>query len=596
MTTAIRITLFGGIIPRLANRGLPDNAAQYAMNAKLTSGELRSWNGLKELATLPISGSRTTYHYRYNGLERYLAFPVVTNVVKAALVNETLGRLYWTNVNGAFINTAARIEAGNPAFKLGSPPPNGTFTVVAAGGTSETVETRVYLATLVTDYGEESAPGGTVTVSGKIDGTWTVNGLDALTFDPTYTNVKKLRLYRTISSATGVDYRQVNEWDIGSRPASYVDNVTAVDVADNTPLQSLGWGLPPAGLSGLIAVAGGFNAGFVGRTVRLSVPYQPHAWPEDYAFAVEDNIVGLATFGNTVVVLTEGRAALLIGPSPEAMSLMKMDGVQPCLSAESIVVTVAGVMYASMDGLVLVDGNTNSGQIVSRSWVTKDEWMTRFNPSQQMAAVYQDRYFAFYSTQLGLCVGFDDPVTGYTELQLEGVTSVDTDALTGQALVSIGNKVYEWDGDVTTRLNFVWRSKPFLQPKPTNFAVIQLRGTFIGSDVAPPVIPPVPATGHMINTRKINGPAPSGFYGGSIGGPPLWMVLGAPPAPETGPTVLVKLFADGVQRWTGLIGNEDVVRLPSGYKAVRHEVEVSGSSALYSLTLCDTAKGLENLP
>lgn len=597
MTVAIRVTLFGGIIPRVANRGLPDNAAQYAMNAKLTSGELRSWNGLRALGTLPISNSKTTFHYRHNGLDRYLAFPVVTHVVKAPLINETLGRLYWTNVNGAFVNTTTRIEANQPPFKLGVPAPTGTFTVVAAGGNSDTVETRVYLATVITDYGEESAPGQPVTVSGKADGTWTVNGLNTLTFDAVnYPNVKKLRLYRTLDSDTGVDYRQVNEWDIGSRPASYVDNVTNVDVADNTALQSLGWNRPVDGLQGLIAVAGGFLAGFKGRTVYLSVPYYPHAWPEDTVFAVEDNIIGLATFGNTIVVLTEGRGALLIGPDPAAMSLLKMDGVQPCLSEKSIVVTVAGVMYASNDGLVLVDGTANTGQIVSRSWVTKDEWLARFDPKNQQSAVYQDRYLSFYSSQLGLCVGFDDPITGYTELQLDGVNSVDTDTLTGQTLITVGNTVYEWDGDPTTRFNYTWRSKPFLQVKPTNFAALQVRGTFIGAGVDPPDIPPVPATGHPYNTRPINGGMGGSTYGAPMNGPALWMAQGVAPTPEGGPTVTVKLFADGVQRWAGNIGNEKPVRLPSGYKGVRTEFEISGSSDIYSVTFVDTMKGLENLP
>jgi hypothetical protein len=597
VTVAIRISLFGGIIPRLADRGLPDNAAQYAMNAKLASGELRAWNKLKPLSTLPISNAKTVYHYRHLGDDQYLAFAEPTNVVKAPLVNETLGRMYWTNSLGPQVNTGTRIAASNPAFALGVPPPAGSFTVAAAGGTSDTVETRVYVATLVTSFGEEGPPGSAVTVSGRENGTFTVNGLNSLSYNSVkYANVTHLRLYRTLSSATGVDYRQVIEWPIGSVPASYNDTVTNVDVADNTPLQSLGWGLPPDDLQGLISVAGGFLAGFTDRTVRFSVPYYPHAWPEDTIYAVEDKIVALQTYGNTVVVLTEGRGALLVGPSPDAMTLMKMDGVQPCLSARSAVVTVAGVMYASTDGLVLIDGSSNTGQIVSRGWVTKDEWLSQFNPSTQMAAVYQDRYLAFYSDQLGFTVGFDDAVTGYTELQLDGVSSVDLDVLTGQTLVTIGDTVYEWDGDNTQQMTYVWRSKPFLQVKPCNFAALQLRGTFIGAGTPPPDIPPIPATGRPFNTRGLNAAQMPELYGGAMNGPALWQAMGIAPDPGTGPAVLVKLFCDGVQRWAKLVVNEDPLRLPSGFKGVRWEVEVTGSVPIYSVTLADTLKGLEQLP
>lgn len=596
----IRITLFGGIIPRLADRGLPDNAAQFSMNSKLYSGELRAWSKLRKLADLTISNPKTVYHYRNAAAaERYLAFNKLTYVVKAALVNETLGRLYWSNTDGVFVNTTARIDAAQPAFKLGVPPPTGTFTVVPTGGTAQNAMTRVYTVTVSTSFGEESAPGAVVTASGNSDGTWTINGLNSLVVDTAnYPNIISMALYRTVSSESGTDYRSVGSWAIGSRPASFVDTTTEVDAADNFAMQSLGWGLPPAGLTGLTAVAGGFNVGFKGRTVYASVPYQPHAWPADYQWAVEDEIVGLGTFGNTVVICTQGRAALLVGPSPDAMSLAKLEGVQPCLSARSIVSTVSGVMYASTDGLVLVDGGSNRGEIISKPWVTKTEWMSQFSPAAQMASVYQDRYFAFYTTQLGFTVGFDDPVTGFTELQMDGVSSIDLDMLTGQTMVSIGSAVYEWDGDATGTLDYQWRSKPFVVPKPLNFGAIQLRGTFINGTTPPPLPPAQGMGGYSLNTQRIGmGKAPSRLYAGSVNGPPAWMAKGTNPlTSQPGVSAQVKVYGDGVLRWFGSIGSEKAMRLPSGYKATHWEVEVQGSSDIYSIVLAETLKQLEQVP
>lgn len=601
---AFRITLFGGIIPRLADRGLPDNAAQFAMNAKLFSGELRAWNRLRELGTLSISNAQTVFHYMHLGLDKYLAFPTYTNVVKAPLINETLGRLYWTpEAGGAMVNTTTRIAASDPPFKLGVPPPTGTFTVVPAGGTAATSETRVYLATTVTSFGEESGPSATVTVTGNADGTWTVNGLNGLTIDTiNYPNITHLRLYRTLSSASGVDYRMITEWTIGTIPASYNDTTTSVQLASKPVLLSLGWDLPPAGLRGLIAAANGFLVGFTGRTVRCSVPYYPHAWPVDFQFAVEDDIVGLGTFGNTIVVCTEGRTYLLIGPTPDALALMKMEGVQPCLGPRSIVSTSGGVMYATTDGLVVVDGSSNRGAIISRQWVTKDEWMSRFAPTQHMAAIYQDRYLAFYSSQLGLTIGFDDPVTGFTELQQEGVQSVDLDTLTGQTMITIGNKVYEWDGDTTNVLAYTWQSKPFLVPKPLNYGAIQLRADFTGSSAAIPIPPAQGIGGYSMNARgPINGFAgdlvpEAQRFGFSLNGPPAWLALGLSPAPPApGPEIAVKVYGDGVLRWFGAINSETPRRLPSGYKAVKWEVEVQGSSALFSFALAETFKDLEQV-
>ncbi|MGU7895828.1 hypothetical protein ACV2YQ_25700, partial [Escherichia coli] len=127
------------------------------MNAKLFSGELRAWNNLRALATLPISNAKTVYHYTYNGTDQYLAFSEYTNVVKAPLINETLGRIYWTGSSGARVNTAARISLSQPDYRLGVPSPTGTITVTPSGGTTATAETRVYLCTVVTAWGEESA-------------------------------------------------------------------------------------------------------------------------------------------------------------------------------------------------------------------------------------------------------------------------------------------------------------------------------------------------------------------------------------------------------------------------------------------------------
>ncbi|MCJ7409525.1 hypothetical protein LPQ06_28440, partial [Klebsiella pneumoniae] len=215
--------------------------------------------------------------------------------------------------------------------------------------------------------------------------------------------------------------------------------------------------------------------------------------------------------------------------------------------ARSIVSTSSGVMYASTDGLVLIDGGSNRGQIVSRGWVTKDEWLTMFSPKTQMSSVYQDRYLAFYSSQLGFTIGFDDPVTGFTELQYDNVSSVDLDPLTGQTLITIGNTVYEWDGDPTGALMYQWKSKPFLQTKPVNFGALQIRGNFISNSSQIPVPPAQGATGFALNTQGINaGKTYNTPYGGSLNGPPAWMALGDPPSSAaSGPEVAVKIYGDG---------------------------------------------------
>lgn len=593
---AIQITRFGGIIPRLGARLLPDTNAQAAVNAKLFSGELRAWNRQRFLAQLPFAGAQSVYRYEDEGATRVLAFDDDTDVVRAPLLNDSFRRLYWANRRGVFYNTMERIRDGEPEDKLGVPQPVVPgFAVSATGGSSATAVTRIYAVVLVSRYGEEGPVIAlTASAAGPVDATWEVNGLDTLIYDSSYTAVAKLRLYRTVTSASTVAYRPVAEWDVGVLPSSYTDTKADTAIVTQPALESFEWGPPPEGLVGLITIAGGWLAGFRGREVWMTPPYRPHAWPESYKIAVEDDVVALGTFANSIVVATTGEPVLLTGTTPETVAMEKGKAVLPCLSKRGLVSLTDSVMYPSTNGLISV--GQGGIAIASEAYVTKDEWQQRFNPSNIRAAAHQNRYLAFYTDQIGFVLGFDDPTTGFTELQLPRVTAVTTDRLTGQTLVVVDDKLYEWDGDFGDRLQYVWRSKPFLVPKPTNFAALQLRGEFVvaetsGAELLPPGLP---LGGHAINAYTLNGPTVGGIAA-AVGYP-----INGPGVPGAGAIadsiVLTRVYGDGVLRWQGQITSEAPRRLPSGYKAVLWEIELIGKTPLLSATIAETAKGLENVP
>ena len=302
-----------------------------------------------------------------------------------------------------------------------------------------------------------------------------------------------------------------------------------------------------------------------------------------------------------MVVCTQGAGHLLFGQTPDVMAMQRMEGVQPCLSAQSIVSTAGAVMFATTDGLAAVDGSSNRAQIISKAWVTRDEWLARFNPAGQKASVYQDRYLCFYSNQLGFTIGFDDPISGFTELQLEGVNSVDLDPLTGNTLVSIGDEVFVWDGDPDNTLQYTWKSKPFMQPKPLNYGVMQIRADFSGANTPLPIVAAQGIGGFTINSLMLNGGKPPVAtpysIGGSLNGPADFIAAGVSPgSPVAGPEVSVKLYVDDFLYWFGTFYSEAPVRLPSGRKGVKFEVEVQGNSPIWSIVLADTAKDLEAMP
>lgn len=585
--TVLRVSGFGGIIPRLGKRLLPDSNAQYALNSQLFSGELRSWQAPKLLQSfVGFSNLQDVYHYRHRGstTDFYIPFDRRTDVVKAPIVNDAFGRLYWTNGVAMYTTTMSDVEASIAPVVTGVPPPVfGTKpTVTAAGGTVALAETRVYLFILVSKYGEEGAPSNdsTITAAGNSDGTWTIGNISTVV-NPGG-NVTKLRMYRTITTASGVAFRQVVEWPIGSVPATYADAVPVTTVAVANVLESLTWTPPPLGLQGLCAGPGGMLSAFKDNTVYFSVPFFPHAWPNEYQLALDDDIVSMAWVGTMLVVGTVGRPAVIQGTGPTALSLQKFGEVIPCVSRDALVPTSVTVFMASLDGLFSIgpDGVQN----VTTPYCTRKDWLERFPPTGMSGAIYQNRYFGFYSSQLGFSLGFDDATTGLTDLQFDGIKRLKNSAVDNSAHLVIGNKLYQWDGSVGTPLVYVWRTKPFMVPKPCNFGALQLRGDFIVGSTGP--VNPVPIvidpTGHqvndeMINEGMINGLAADNQFVGSD-------------------TVGVKVYGDGKLRWSGAIRSEEPVRLPSGFKCAMWEVEVSGSISVNSVTLAGSFKELEQVP
>lgn len=592
--TVLRISGFGGIIPRLGDRLLPDNAAQYALNAQLFSGELRSWAKPKLLATFASHPNLAdVYHYRHPNdtslTDYYIPFDRRTDVVKAPIINDAYNRLYWTDGQQFTITTMADVEANVPGQPVGLPPP--TFAVkpsiATAGGAPANAVTRVYTFILVSKYGEEGPvdDDSTVTVTGNSDGTWTITNIDTLVTASLNPNIIKLRMYRTIASlASGaVTYRQVEEWTIGALPASYSDTMAETTLATQPALQSLQWDAPPADLNGLCAGPNGMLSAFKGRTVYFSVPFFPHAWPDSFQIAVPEDIVAIGWIGSLLIIGTVGRPAVVSGTSPQSLSTQNFGEVIPCLSRDGFVCTSTAAFFPSLDGLISLsaDGVVNN----SNAFATRKDWVSRFVPGKTSGAIYQSRYFGFYSTQLGYSLGFDDATTGLTDLQVNGVKRIKNSAVDNSAHILVGNQLLEWDAAVNSPLLFVWRSKPFLTPKPVNMGCLQLRGAFPTAGAPPPPTPPVETVqpdGYAIDDNAIN---TIGING-----------LGVVPSSLASDSVAVKVFADGRLAWVGVLTSEEPVNLPSGFKAVQWEVEVSGTLPVFSIVLAGTRKELETIP
>lgn len=253
--------------------------------------------------------------------------------------------------------------------------------------TVQRTETRSYIYTYVTDWGEESAPSPpSPLITMDANDTFTVN-ITPPSFGAPYGTVVKWRLYRSTSSNVGASFNYVTEVDIDT--LTFDDGLLAEELQE--PCQTATWIEPPADLVGLVALPNGMLAGFRDGTniLCLCEPFHPYAWPEEYQHAVDFNIVALGVFGQTCVLLTEGSPIYGSGADSASFSTQKTESPQSCVSKRSAVSTEGGVLWASPDGICVADAS--GVKCLTLEHYTKEDWQA-LGLENSFAAVTEGRY------------------------------------------------------------------------------------------------------------------------------------------------------------------------------------------------------------
>jgi len=370
----------------------------------------------------------------------------------------------------AVVTTAAVGTSATIRVRTGDYPDEATFTLQQSEGyedEDDTLETRVYAYTYVnkeSGFEFESAPSGP---SGSVDvrdgQTVTLSGFSGVP-EGDYVVTNK-RIYRAVSGV----YLFVKE--IGIADANFTDDVKPDELGEELP--TLTWSAPPQTLKGLINLPNGLMAGFSGRDIYFCDPYHPHAWPEQYIQTIDYPVVGLGRMDTTLAVLTKGTPYFIQGTHPLNMAVVKSDLEQACVSKNSIVSLMGGVMYAAPDGLMLL--SPGGSRIVTQNLFDFKQWQAFFKPESIHAYQQDNQYIAFYDngTQRG---GFIFDVrsgqfilhdiyadAGYHDLLRDKLFLASNDS---------GNKVKPW-GYGSTK-SYIWRSKKFSLPQVMGFSCAQL--------------------------------------------------------------------------------------------------------------------------
>lgn len=592
---ALSLSNFGGMIPAIDPYLLPENQAGLSENAWVYSGAIEGFRAMTPVHTLANHNARKVFRIPVEYYDKdhipdsyWLEFENPdTDVISTPIASDQYERYYWAaqGISPKY-NTKARLLAGSPAFDLGVPAPVAAPGVSVSGGTTPT-ETRAYVYTWVSAYGEEGPPSPPTLATGNTSGTWNVT-LTAPTAGVTATrNLDRVRIYRTITGSSGATtYYFVAEQSISL--TTYADTIPTTTVAASNILESVYYEPPPADLKGIIAMPNGIVAGFRANEVWFCEPYLPHAWPSIYTLAVENEVIGLGVVGQTLIVCTTGSPYAISGVNPASMTSSRLAFSEPCLSRGSIVSTPMGVVYASPNGLVIaVPGQV---QVATRNMISKDLWLDATNylyvPTLR-AAVLNGAYYCWGSVLSGCfdpaCFDADkfqqDDYTGayrgaYIDLSNQRVSFTKLfnaaptfncyqDTWTGEVLVIRDGKVY-WLDIAPNRAHdpFVWRSKIFTMPNKRNLEAMRVWfDTF--SDT--------PELNPVRNTAPVQTLA-ADQYG------------------------LVRVYADGRLVMTRELREDgEFMRMPSGFRATYWQIEIEGRVRITSIETATSAKELMNV-
>lgn len=545
----ISLPKFSGVAPRVSPNKLTPEMAQVAENVRLLAGTLSSWRQPITVASGFAPGDPATI-YRFgqdlvSDTQYWFHWNDVVDVAKGAIANDQTERTFFLHPSEGLrqTNNSLALVGGSGDFPrnsvpLGVPPPSLTPGVAIAnqGDENSPLETRIYCFTFVTSLGEESAPGP---VSAPIDvrtggGSVTVSNLGTTAPTGFAGYITGKRIYRTLSGNLRTEFQLVDEIPITQ--ATYTDNISSTQLDEVIPTAT--WLPPPSGLVAMTQMANGILVVFTRYDVCPSEAYIPYAYPLDYQLAVDFPIVGAAAVGSSAVILTTGQPYLLTGSDPSAMSLIKLESQQACVSKRSIAAIEGGVIYASPDGLMLVSG---TGQVsnMTEALFSRQEWQALV-PSSIHGYFHDGRYHGFYNAGQVQGGFVFDPRQGASAF-----TFVDTFATAGYSdliqdalYLKVGGDIIKWDAS-STRKSYTWRSAVFELTTPANPACAQ-----------------VVAKSYPVTFR---------------------------------------LFSDGNLMHTQTVANSDPFWLPSGYRARFLEVEIAGTAEVLSVHVASSPQELKQV-
>lgn len=618
---------FSGVAPRIAPRLLPATLAQEALDVKLWSGELRPHYADEILQYIP-SNIQSIYRYKWkNKTYNWLMWPYETRVAKGPVYDDENNRIYFMNQGGFFVTDSSLLEdrdytngldeSGTPYYTAGIPRAGYNIMSVSGSGSGD-IEARSYIVCYVRqwpdgtiDVGKSSEPYATSwdaaarrTIDVRPGQTVKIAVSNISDTDIAKTGVNKVYIYRSeVTSSGQALYSYVDQFDIN--PSHVTNNPNAtwntggwyeyLDKKANTQLgeacPSIYWDPPVDGLKGLVSLQNGLFAAYKDSTVYVSDWNAPHAWPYEHTVTIDYPIVGLGSFGNTIVVCTEAAPVLIVVQDPTNPTTKAIQENCPCVSADSIVNTRNGVIFASQNGLVLI--NSTSPTFITEKLLTQDEWLP-LHPESLKGAFLNNTYYGFFTNPTDTAAGFIFDLDSYTYSTVYNSIVSSGMVYTTQHAKVVYNDIEQsqlyvcyplengtqyslcsFASDSRINKSFRWRSKVNVSPQGLfNLSAARVMMTSQSSQKENEHIWEGKLTGSSLAARVMDGEPING-----------WCKTNELKLADA---TVFNYYVDGELKYSREVKDSKPFRLPSGFRGETIEVEVKSNAYIHSITLASS--------
>lgn len=179
--TAHRISGFSGVIPKQDPRNVADTAAQVATNVFLTSGRLDPMRAPIAISPVRSTIVKTIYRMFNTVTSTWLNWNEQVDIAESPVYVVNNSRIAFSSASFEPRQTdmtlaSASLPYPTAWYVLGVTPPLSAPVFGSVVGGSGTTESRSYVYTFVTQWGEESAPSAPMSIQTNfISGTWNIS-------------------------------------------------------------------------------------------------------------------------------------------------------------------------------------------------------------------------------------------------------------------------------------------------------------------------------------------------------------------------------------------------------------------------------------